>query len=95
MLLVIIAVFIVLGVIIQYVAPNTSFSSGTPDKRLMILNISGGFAAMQIDVKYFTDGLVVYNNSKAHFERSIQMQQSMSEELTNRIGVLIRDYTQD
>ena len=92
--MVIIAIFFVLGIMVQYVTTNTSFFSDSQDKKLMTLNISGGLAAMQIDVEYYSDGLIVYNNSKTHFGRSIQIQQPMLEELTSRIAVLIRDYKQ-
>jgi hypothetical protein len=94
MLLIIIAVFILLGVIMQFVALSTSFSGNNSDRQLMILNISGGFAAMQIEVKYHTDGLVFYNNSKTNFERSVQIQQPILKELLNRVDVLIRNYQQ-
>lgn len=92
-LLEIIAVFVVLTVTVQYVATNPRFSDGN-EKRLMTLNISGGFAGMKIDVEYYNDGLVVYNNSKTNFERSIYIQQPMIEELTNRIETLVTSYKQ-
>jgi hypothetical protein len=92
-LLEIIAVFIILTVTVQYVATNSWFFNSI-DKRLMTLNISGGFAGMQIDIEYYVDGLVVYNNSKTNFERSIYVQQPMIEELTNRIENLVTSYKQ-
>ncbi|MEM3403012.1 MAG: hypothetical protein QXJ17_00460 [Nitrososphaeria archaeon] len=84
-------VFMILVTIVQVVAINTTFSQ-TSKGKFMELSISGGFAAMQIKVEYFKDGLVVYNNSRAGFFRNATIPVQLMDELYSKLNALITKY---
>jgi len=90
--LAVILVFITLSTIVQVVAIGTTFFNPTSNDRIMELSISGGFAAMQIEVDYFKNGFVVYNNSRTGFIRNSTIPVQLMNELNSKLNVLVAKY---
>ena len=61
-------------------------------EKLLELDVSGGFANMQIHVDYFRNGTVVYNNTKTGFFGRAQVSNSQLEQLERKIRVLTDSY---
>jgi hypothetical protein len=61
-------------------------------EKLFELDITGGFANMQIHVDFLRDGTAVYNNTKTGFSGRTQASSSQLEELERRIKILTDSY---
>ncbi|MGQ9596771.1 MAG: hypothetical protein ACUVQY_06320 [Thermoproteota archaeon] len=67
-----------------------SFQGGTG--KLMELNISGGFAGMNMNFEYYSNGSIVFNDLRRNLRNSVLVPRRIMDELMSRIDLLLDAY---
>jgi len=86
--------FYILGIItlisIGIISICFNLQKGTD--KIMELNVSGGFASMNIHFEYYKNGSVIYNNLKTSTKISVILPNTIVKELETRINTLLETY---
>lgn len=61
-------------------------------EKFIELNISGGLASMQINILYYKNNTMLYNNIKINVNKTINISDKIMKELSNRVSELIKAY---